>query len=165
MKLGLFTPVFGKLTQQQMLAKVRALGRIQALELGTGGWPGSDHLDVDALLASDSCADTFRRQLADAGVTISALSCHGNPLHPVRETARMYDEQFRKTVRLARKLEVPVVVTFSGCPGDSDAAAHPNWVTTPWPPEFLQVLEWQWETKAIPYWREAARFANDNGVK
>lgn len=165
MKLGLFTPVFGTLSQQQMLAKVRTLGKIQAVELGTGGWPGSDHLDVAALLNDARYAGTFRQQLADAGVTISALSCHGNPLHPNRETARAYDEVFRNTVRLARTLEVPVVVTFSGCPGDSDTALHPNWVTTPWPPEFLDVLEWQWDRKAIPYWREAAGFAAGNGVK
>ena len=165
MKLGLFTPVFGKLNQQAMLAKVRALRQIQALELGTGGWPGSDHLDTDALLKNEECASTFRTQLADAGLTISALSCHGNPLHPNAATARAYAELFRKTLCLARTLEVPVVVTFSGCPGDSDAATHPNWVTTPWPPEFLDVLEWQWEKKAIPYWREATRFADDNGVK
>jgi sugar phosphate isomerase/epimerase len=165
MKLGLFTPVFGRLTQQEMLAKVRALDNIQALELGTGGWPGSDHLDVDSLLDNDSCASAFKQQIADAGLTISALSCHGNPLHPDRQTAKSYDDQFRKTVCLARKLDVPVVVTFSGCPGDSENAAHPNWVTTPWPPEFLDVLEWQWEKKTIPYWHDAARFASDNGVK
>ena len=165
MKLGLFTPVFGTLNQQEMLAKVRALGRIQALELGTGGWPGHDHLDVDALLSSDGCASALRRQLDDAGLTISALSCHGNPLHPDRQTAQSYDELFRKTVCLARRLEVPVVVTFSGCPGDADDARHPNWITTPWPPEFLDVLDWQWEKKAIPYWRGAAQFAGDQGVK
>ena len=165
MKLGLFTPVLGKLSQQEMFAKVRALGGIQALELGTGGWPGSDHLDVDALLARDDCAQTFRQQIADAGLTISALSCHGNPLHPNRATAKAYDELFRKTVCLAQKLDVPVVVTFSGCPGDSDGASHPNWVTTPWPPEFLDVLDWQWEQKAIPYWTDAARFAGEHGIR
>jgi len=165
MKLGLFTPVFGTLSQAEMLAKIRALGKIQALELGTGGWPGSDHLDVDALMNSDGCATAFKSQLADAGLTISALSCHGNPLHPNRDIARRDDEVFRKTVCLARKMEVPVVVTFSGCPGDSDTAVHPNWVTTPWPPEFLDVLAWQWDQKAVPYWREASRFAADNGVK
>ncbi len=165
MKLGLFTPVFGQSSQHEMLAKVRALGKIQALELGTGGWPGQDHVDVDALLGSDGCADAFLRQLADAGLIISALSCHGNPLHPDRGTAQAYDDLFRRTVRLADRLHVPVVVTFSGCPGDSDEAKHPNWVTTPWPPEFLDVLDWQWEQKAIPYWRDAARFAADHGVK
>jgi sugar phosphate isomerase/epimerase len=165
MKLGLFTPVFGKLNQQEMLAKVRSLGKIQAIELGTGGWPGRDHLDVDGLLNSERCADQFRGQLADAGLTISALSCHGNPLHPDRKTAQSYDDIFRKTICLAKRLDVPVVVTFSGCPGDSEEATHPNWVTTPWPPEFLDVLEWQWEKKAIPYWRDAAHFAGEHGVK
>ena len=164
MKLGLFTPVFGTLNQEQMLAKVRALGKIQALELGTGGWPGRDHLDVDRLLNDDRSAADFGRRLTDAGLTISALSCHGNPLHPDPAVAKDYDAVFRKTVCLAKKLGVKVVVTFSGCPGDSDDAKHPNWVTTPWPPEFLDLLEWQWEKKAIPYWREAARFAADHGI-
>jgi sugar phosphate isomerase/epimerase len=62
-------------------------------------------------------------------------------------------------------MDVPVVVTFSGCPGDSEGARHPNWITTPWPPEFLEVLDWQWTARAIPYWREAAKFAADHNVK
>src|SRR4051794_9599395 len=102
--------------------------------------------------------------LADAGLAISALSCHGNPIHPVRETAKAFDETFRKTVRLAEQMEVKVVVTFSGCPGDSDTATHPNWITQPWPPEFLEVLDWQWEQQVIPYWQDAAKFAADHGV-
>ncbi len=165
MKLGLFTPVFGKLTTIEMVAKVKSLGSVQALELGTGGWPGSDHLDLDSLVNDQRRADEYRTVLADAGLTISALSCHGNPLHPDRKLAQGYDDVFRKTVCLAKRLEVPVVVTFSGCPGDSDDAKHPNWVTTPWPPEFLDVVEWQWEKKTIPYWRETASFAADHGVK
>jgi sugar phosphate isomerase/epimerase len=102
--------------------------------------------------------------MTDAGLTISALSCHGNPLHPDPAVARDADALFRQTVRLAEKMQVPTVVTFSGCPGDSDAARHPNWITTPWPPEFLDVLEWQWAEKAIPYWQGAAAFAADHGV-
>jgi sugar phosphate isomerase/epimerase len=165
MKLGLFTPVFGKLDVKEMLAKVRTLEKVQAIELGTGGWPGHDHMDVDALLAGQGSAREYRQMIADAGLTISALSCHNNPLHPDRATARIADDVFRKTVRLAEQLEVPVVVTFSGCPGDSDEAKHPSWVTCPWPPEFLDVLEWQWEKQAVPYWCGAARFAADHGVK
>jgi len=69
------------------------------------------------------------------------------------------------TVLLAEKLGVPVVVDFSGCPGDSDKAKYPNWVTCPWPPEYLEVLAWQWEKKAIPYWVKHAKFAADHGVK
>ena len=165
MKLGLFTPALGKLDTRQMLAKVRTLGKVQAIELGTGGWPGRDHLDLDGLLNDSHAADAYGQAIADAGLTISALSCHGNPLHPDRKIAECYDEVFKKTVCLAKRLEVPVVVTFSGCPGDSDDAKHPNWVTTPWPPEFLEVLDWQWEKKAIPYWTDRARFAADHGVR
>ena len=165
MKLGVFTPVFGSLTLDEMLAKVRALQHVGAIEIGTGGWPGKDHLDIDALLDQKACAAEYRRKIVDAGLTISALSCHANPLHPDAATARTADELFRKTVRLAAQLEVPVVVTFSGCPGDSDGAVHPNWISTPWPSEFLDILEWQWEKKAIPYWCGAARFAGEHGVK
>src|SRR3954468_4736337 len=165
MKLGLFTPVFGKLNVTQMLARVRALEKVQAIELGTGGWPGRDHLDIDALLDNKPALAAYRTMIADAGLTISALSCHGNPLHPDRATAQQYDDIFRKTVRLAEQLDIPVVVTFSGCPGDADEAKHPNWVTSAWPPEYLEVLEWQWEKKAIPYWIGASNFAANHGVK
>ena len=165
MKLGIFTPVFGQLSTPEMLAKVRALGKIEAVELGTGGWPGSAHLSLDCLLNDEQKARDYASAIADAGLFISALSCHGNPLHPRKATASADDVLFRKTVRLAELLDVPVVVTFSGCPGDSDLATHPNWVTTAWPPECLEVLDWQWECRAIPYWRDAAHFAADHGVK
>jgi hypothetical protein len=99
MKLGVFTPVFGTLKLEDMLAKVRALQHVQAVEIGTGGWPGKDHLDIDALLDKQPCAAEYRRKIEDAGLTISALSCHANPLHPDAATARTADELFRHTVR------------------------------------------------------------------
>lgn len=164
MKLGVFTPVFAGLTTAQMLAKVAALGAVEAIEIGTGGWPGCDHLELERL--ADPCrAREYRQMIADAGLMISALPCHANPLHPDRAIAAAADEVFRKTVTLAERLAVPVVVTFSGCPGDADDSTHPNWITTPWPPEFHDVLEWQWANKAVPYWRDAGRFASAHGVK
>jgi sugar phosphate isomerase/epimerase len=165
MKLGVFTPVFGGLDVREMLVKVKALQKVKALELGAGGWPGSDHLDLNGLLKNPHQVRDYRQMIADAGLSISALSCHANPLHPDRAIAQAADELFRKTICLAQQLEVPVVVTFSGCPGDSEDAKHPNWITTAWPPEFLDVLDWQWETKAIPYWATATRFAADHGIK
>jgi sugar phosphate isomerase/epimerase len=165
MKLGVFTPVFGGLDLEGMLAKVRELKHVQALELGTGCWPGHAHLNLNELLDKTGAARDYRQTIDDAGLTISALSCHGNPLHPDRAVAAGADDTFRKTVRLAGQMQVPVVVTFSGCPGDSDDARHPNWVTTAWPPEFQDILAWQWERRAVPYWRDAAQFAADHGVK
>ena len=41
----------------------------------------------------------------------------------------------------------------------------PNWVTCPWPPDYLKVLNWQWSEVVAPYWIEHAKFAADHGVK
>ena len=165
MKLGVFTPVFGDRTLDQVLKKMRSLPGVSAIELATGGWPGSAHVDMKSLLANSHKAEEFLSQIRDFGLSISALSCHGNPLHPNQTLAKEYDDAFRKSVQLAEKLHVPVVVTFSGCPGDNDTATCPNWITCPWPPEFLETLEWQWDKKVLPYWQEAAGFAASHGVK
>jgi sugar phosphate isomerase/epimerase len=71
----------------------------------------------------------------------------------------------RQTILLAEKLGVPVVVDFSGCPGDSPHSKWPNWVTCPWPPDYLEILKWQWEEVVTPYWIERGKFAADHGVK
>jgi sugar phosphate isomerase/epimerase len=57
------------------------------------------------------------------------------------------------------------VIDFSGCPGSDEKSTKPNWVTCPWPPDYLEILEWQWAKKVIPYWTKQAKFAADNGVK
>jgi len=165
MKLGLFTPVFANLSLDDLLSELRRYPQITSLELGCGGWPGSSHIDPAALLASAPAASEYRAKLADAGLTISALSCHGNPVHPNAEIARRDDAVFQQTVRLAEALEVPVVVTFSGCPGASAADKTPNWITTSWPPEYLEGLEWQWNERLIPYWVNAEKMAVAAGVK
>jgi len=41
----------------------------------------------------------------------------------------------------------------------------PNWVTCPWPPHFLEILDYQWNQVAIPYWRAVSKFAQDHNVK
>jgi sugar phosphate isomerase/epimerase len=38
-------------------------------------------------------------------------------------------------------------------------------VTCPWPPDFLEVLDWQWRERVTPYWSEAAAFAKEHGVR
>ena len=58
-----------------------------------------------------------------------------------------------------------MVNVFSGCPGDIEGGRTPNWVTTPWPPEFAALLKWQWEECALPFWTEAAASAQRHGVR
>ncbi|MGH2550157.1 MAG: sugar phosphate isomerase/epimerase family protein, partial [Thermomicrobiales bacterium] len=35
----------------------------------------------------------------------------------------------------------------------------------PWPTDFLDILEWQWESVARPYWTDAAAFADSKNVR
>jgi sugar phosphate isomerase/epimerase len=163
MKIGLFTPLLSDLSLDEVLARARPLG-ITTLELGTGNFPGDAHCKLSMLDHPAELA-AFQATLARHGAEISALSCHGNALHPDPALAARAREISRRTVLLAQRLGVPVVVDFSGCPGDSPKATHPNWITCPWPPEFPEILRWQWEQVVAPYWIEHAKFAADHGVK
>jgi sugar phosphate isomerase/epimerase len=162
-EVGVFTALLGDLSLDQTLAKLRSLD-IHTVELGTGNYPGDPHCKLSMLEDAGALAE-FEETIAANGATIGALSCHGEPLHPNPEIAERSRETNRRTILLAERLGVPVVVDFSGCPGDNDDAKYPNWVACAWPSHFRDILEWQWERKAIPYWKERARFAADHGVK
>ena len=164
MKIGVFLVLLADRPLESALDYVRELGA-DCVEIGTGGYPGSAHADVDGLLANEVGRQELLQAVTSRGLEISALSCHGNPLHPRRELAREHDTIFRDTVRLAAELGVGTVVTFSGQPGDRDGGATPNWITQVWPPDYLDLLEWQWKERVGPYWAEAAEFARSHGVK
>ncbi len=163
MKVGLFTALFSHLNLEEVIDKVRPLG-IRTLELGAGNFAKAAHVKLEWLDAPAKLAE-FKQRLADQDITLSALTCAGNALHPDRRIARGCAETTRRAIRLAEKLGVPRVIDFSGCPGDSDEAKYPNWVATPWPPDYSDLLKWQWERKVIPFWKEQARFAADHGVR
>jgi sugar phosphate isomerase/epimerase len=163
MKIGVFTPLLSGLPLKDVLQKLAQYG-IYTVELATGNYPGDAHCKL-SMLEDEKALVEFKELLDDHGFTISALSCHGNALHPDTQRAHHDREVSRKTILLAEKLNVPVVVDFSGCPGDHHGAKAPNWVTCPWPPEYLDVLRWQWEEIAVPYWVEHGKFAADHGVK
>jgi sugar phosphate isomerase/epimerase len=146
-----------------VLKKLKANG-ISTVELGTGNYPGDAHCPV-SLLDDDRAFDAFRKTIDDHSFSISALSCHGNPLHPDPKIGNAHREVSRKTILLAKKLGVPVMVDFSGCPGDSPNSLRPNWVTCPWPPDFLDTLKWQWDEVVTPFWKQHAKFAEDHGIK
>jgi sugar phosphate isomerase/epimerase len=161
--IGVFDAVYDKLTLDQMIDKVSALG-LEAVEIGTGGYPGSNHCPVDELLADPAKAKAWKKKFTDRGIQVATLSCHGNPVHPDPAHAAKDQETFKKTVRLAEILEVKVIVGFAGCPGGSPKDTQPNWITYRWPPEYNEMLQWQWKEKVVPYWKEAAKFARDHGV-
>lgn len=164
MKIGIFTALFGDKTLNETLDIVKAEG-IEAVEFGAGAYPGSSHLAVDKLLESQAERDALLKAVGDRGLSISAISVHGNPIHPNKAVAQEHHEVFVKAVKLAAALGVGCVNGFSGCPGDHPGAINPNWVTCAWPDEYRDVLDWQWNSVVIPYWAEQAKLLNDHGVK
>ncbi|HZR55821.1 MAG TPA: sugar phosphate isomerase/epimerase [Terriglobales bacterium] len=161
--IGVFDPVFDKLTLDEMIDKISAMG-IEAVEIGTGGYPGTAHCPVQELLDDPAKLRAWKKKFEDRNIQVATLSCHGNPVHPDSKIAQRDAAAFRRTVLLAEKLEVKVIVGFSGCPGGSPTDTQPNWVTYRWPPEFAQVQDWQWKEKVIPYWKDAAKFAREHGI-
>jgi len=164
MKLGVFTVLFGEKSFEEMLDYVSDAG-LEAIEIGTGGNPGDAHAKLDQLLASESEREAYLAKVKERGLTISAFSCHDNPISPDKDYARRSDEVLRKTIKLAGLMGVPVVNTFSGTAGDSEDSKYPNWPVTPWPNEYSDILKWQWEEKLIPYWKEINQLAEENNVK
>ena len=165
MKLGVFTVLFGGSKPfEPMLDFVSELG-VEAIEIGTGAYPGDAYCHPGELLADGAKLQAFRQAIGRRNLVISALSCHGNPLHPQRERAKADHEVFLQTLELARALDVKTVITFSGCPGGDAQATGPNWIVSPWPPEFSEMLEWQWRERVTPYWIDAAGAARDAGVR
>jgi sugar phosphate isomerase/epimerase len=140
MKVGVFTVLLADRPLEDALDYVKEVG-CEAVEIGTGGYPGDAHCKPRELLGDPEARDKFRQAVDSRGLEISALSCRGNPLHPDEGVAGEHDERFRDTVRLAAELGVGRVITFSGCPGDSEGSERPNWVTCPWPQDFLETLE------------------------
>lgn len=136
----------------------------ECAELGTGGYPGTAHANPDELLGEPLKIAGLRELLDRHGLSVSAFSCHGNPVHPNAELARKDHSDFEKTCLLAEKMGVDTVVTFSGCPGDQPGAKYPNWVTCAWPGDYGEILKYQWEEALVPYWEKAAKFAAERGV-
>jgi sugar phosphate isomerase/epimerase len=164
MKLGFLTVMFGDMPLKEVLEVTRPL-ELQAVEVGTGNFPGDAHAPLQELLKSKPKRDELLALIKGEGMILSALSCHGNCLHPDPDYAKKSQQVQTDTIKLAEMLGVKVVIDFSGCPGSDEGAKRPSWITCPWPPDYLEALEWQWDKKVIPYWTKQAKFAKDHGVK
>jgi len=162
MRIGLTTDSLGNLPFDELLETAANLG-VQTLEFGCGGWSSAPHLNLNALLESEGERANFLAKIRAHGLEISALNCSGNQLAP-GERGKTYNQVVRGTLKLAGLLGVQRIVMMSGLPG-GPGDQNANWITTAWPPEVHEILRYQWEDVAFPYWRELAKLARANGVE
>ena len=164
MKLGVMNPVLSQFGFEDALKYLNSLD-VHEMEIGAGGYPGNCHLKPEELLGDPAKIAEYKALMAKYDVSISAISCHGNPLHPQKAIAEKFDSEFRNAILVAEALGVKTVIGFAGCPGDCENSLYPNWVVCPWPDDNLKIVKWQWEEKVIPYWKKTAAFAQEHGIK
>ena len=137
---------------------------IEYLEIGTGNWSKPAHMDLDLLLSSRDAREEYLGKIKDKGLRLDALNCSGNQLEP-SETGRRQAEVVYKTFELAGLMGIEKIVMMSGLPGGGPEGKYPVWVTNTWPHIFTDMLDYQWDQAAIPWWKEAVKKAADCGVK
>ena len=162
MKLCAVSESLGNLPYKEAAKASADLG-LAALEIGMGNWSAAPHANLESLLESEEKRREFLSVFEHNGLSLAALNCSGNQLHPVdgeRQSKVVYD-----TVRLAALLSVDTIVLMSGLPGGGPKDLTPNWVTCAWPPETGEILDWQWNEKLLPYWQKLSAFGKEHGIK
>jgi sugar phosphate isomerase/epimerase len=162
MKLCAVSEGLGHLSFEEA-ARVSAELGLVGLEIGTGNWCAAPHVNLQSLLESAAERQKFLSVFERNGLSLAALNCNGNQLHPVdgeRQSEVVYD-----TLRAAELLGVKAIVLMSGLPAGGPADIRPNWITCAWHRENLEILEWQWNEKLLPYWTKLAAAAKNAGVR
>ena len=164
MKLGAYTACLHDQPLPQALAVLRDLG-LDSAEVNSGGFLPAPHLPVQQLRASATARDDYLGQFADAGITLTALNCNGNPLHPDAQVRDKHGQDVLDAIELGALLGVRRVVTMSGLPAAEAAGTLPAWSVLPWDSAYLDARDYQWDEVALPYWRDVQARAADADVK
>ncbi len=163
MKLGVLACLFSDRPLEQAIVDLKAMG-IETMEIGCGGATGNAHCKPEELLADPQKLEAFKALFEKYDMEISALDSHVNPVHPDPKANEIANTTLDNTILLAEKLGVRNVVCFAGCPGEKENSHYPNWIIQPWPTEFEDLYNWQWDEVVIPYWKEKAAFAAAHNV-
>ena len=162
MKLGVMAALFAQMQLGQALAYCQELG-LEAIELQVGGYPG-DPWKLAGIHKDKRRLKELKTKIADNGLEVHGIAAHGNPVHPNKQIAKAHHEDHRNAILLAAEFDT-VAVNFSGCPGGCKADRTPNFVTCPWPDDYLEATNYQWNEVLIPYWSRENDFAAKHGVK
>jgi len=163
MKIGLVTDSLKDQSFEEMLKTCKKMG-IEQIELGVGNWSPAPHVNLDEWIESENKRNEIKSMLQEYDISISAFNCSGNPLAP-GDRGRREDEVTRKCFQLSSLFGLDTVVMMSGLPAGGPEDRYPNWVVTSWPPETQEILDYQWNKVAIPYWKKLVGEAKKYGVK
>jgi sugar phosphate isomerase/epimerase len=162
MRIGLNTDSLGHLSFDEMLKSTADLG-VQTLEFCCGGWSSAPHVDLDLLIENEKERANFVAKIRDHGLEIDALNCSGNQLSPGKR-GEGDAGVVRNTMKLAKLIDIQRIVMMSGLPG-GPGDQNANWITIAWPPEVHEILRYQWQEVALPYWRDLVKHARANGIE
>ena len=162
MKLGVMAALFGGMTLDEALDYCQRVG-LDAIELPAGAYP-TDPWHLAGIHKDKRKLKELAQKIADHGLEVHGIAVHGNPVHPDKRMAREHQKAHRDGVMLAAAFDT-VVINFSGCPGGCPTDKTPNFVTCPWPPEFSEMADYQWNKVLIPFWAKENDFAAKQGVK
>ena len=164
MKLGVYTACLHDKPLAEALQVIRDLG-LESAEINSGGFLEAPHLPIEAIKASKDAREEYLGTFAEAGVTLTALNCNGNPLHPDPEVSAKLGNDIREVIDVAALLGVKRVVTMSGLPGTNAEATLPSWTVLPWESSSLDARDYQWNDVAVPFWKDIQVRAADADVK
>lgn len=159
MKLGFITDAMAHMSLDDVCEFAADIG-VDGIELATGNWSNAPHLEARLLDGDRQAKKRLLASLGSRDLRLLALNANGNQLHPV--TGPRHDEVVRATIKLAGELGVETVVLMSGLPA-APGDRYPNWITSSWPPEAVEILRHQWDI-ALPYWNTLTSLARACGV-
>lgn len=164
MQLGIVLVAFLDRSWEEALDATVEYG-IKSIEPCSGGHIPKVHYDPRILISDAASRESFVSSIESRGLSVSALACHGNPLHPDRTRRENAHEDFVASCKLASLIGVDRVDVLSGCPAGGPHDRAPNWIINAIYPDFKNAYDWQWNESLLPYWRQAVRIADDHGVK
>ena len=153
MKLGAYTACLHDRSIDETLKILGEMGLTSA-EINAGGFIPAPHLPIDDILASAGAREEYLGKYQQAGIALTGLNVNGNPLNPDPLVGPKHAEDLRRAIEVAALLGVKRVVTMSGLPGGHPGGTAANWVVNPWDSQYLDILDYQWNDVAVPFWTD-----------
>jgi sugar phosphate isomerase/epimerase len=161
MYLGAYNACLADKPLGEALDLIAGLG-LTSVEVNSGGFLPPIHLPVERLRESEDARQEYLGEFSSRGLTLTALNCNGNPLHPQADFPHRQD--LLDSIELAALLGVKRVITMSGTPGVDPGSTQPAWNPLPWWSPFLDVRDHQWGV-AVPFWKDVQTRAADVDVR